>query len=128
MKKEEIKGMIERLEKATEGLARYCHAEDCEDIWDCPLNHEKCSRKIGLDTSIAWEMAERFKYAYEILQRDPPWPRDVIREILLITRFISGVVARHKIGFPKLWEPLCDGWRALVWFYYGLKEEGAWEK
>jgi len=127
MKKEEIKGMVERLEKAAEGLARYCHAEGCEDIWDCPLYHRKCSRKLGLDTAIAWEMATELGYTCDILRKKPPWPRDRIRVSFFIAGTLFRIVYHHSDEFPKLWELVGIGYDVLSWVYNKLEEEGAWE-
>ena len=127
MKKEEIKGMLERLEKATEGLARYCHAEDCEDIWDCPLTHDKCYRKLGLDTAIAWEMATELEYTRDILKEGPPWPRERIKVSFFIASALFRIVHHHPDEFPKLWSLVGIGYDVLSWVYNKLEEEGAWE-
>jgi len=46
------------LEEAVRRIRGYCHVEECEKVNECPTTHVECKKKLGLDTAIAWKVAE----------------------------------------------------------------------
>lgn len=46
-------------QKYIDELHAYCHVKGCPAIHECPESHARCSRKLGLDTAIAWRVAAR---------------------------------------------------------------------
>ena len=46
--------MIDKIKKARNDLLKYCHHSDCNEINECPQWHDKCEKRLGLDTAIAW--------------------------------------------------------------------------
>ena len=46
------------LAKCEYNLRKYCHAPKCKDIYRHPQNHDICRDKWGIDTMIAWKMAD----------------------------------------------------------------------
>ena len=45
------------IEKISE-LKRTCHNDNCQAPLECPLTHMECKKDLGLDTIMAWLLAE----------------------------------------------------------------------
>ena len=49
---------IEALQEVIGKLRKYAHNPDCEAFLQCPNWHQDCKAKLGLDTAIAWDLAD----------------------------------------------------------------------
>jgi len=58
---QELHRAAESLSAAEKRLRRLCHDRFCRGIYTCPLEHEKCAKKLNLGTSIAWHTADMLK-------------------------------------------------------------------
>jgi len=58
---QELHGAAESLSAAEKRLRRLCHDRFCRGIYTCPLDHEKCAKKLDLGTAIAWHAADMLK-------------------------------------------------------------------
>lgn len=54
----EEKELYQEAHKLIEDLKKYCHAPECNNWDNCPLNHKNCLPRLNYDTAIIWELAE----------------------------------------------------------------------
>ncbi len=93
------------LEDLIRQLTKYCHAPGCQYSESCPAKHEECKKRLGLDTSIAWEAANILADLYSL----------VVDEVDLALKMetLCNIVERHQ-EYGKLWRLLAPA-RSLIW-------------
>ena len=85
-------------------LRKYAHAPGCTAYTHCPSSHSNCKENLGLDTSIAWELANELNTVHEYLQiyfRNQPFfstkkIEETISKVEIITSAFSSVLYRHN--------------------------------
>ena len=103
MKEKKIQEVRGDLEKIEEALRRYCHSEGCREIHVCPNFHEECAKRLGLDTSIAWELAGEVRLLAEGIEKDSRWIPLYLRDAARMADICEKVVRRHERSFPELY-------------------------
>ncbi|RLG42601.1 MAG: hypothetical protein DRO05_00560 [Thermoproteota archaeon] len=96
-----IEAIKEELIKQREKLIQYCHDEECDSIYTCPQGHEKCKKKLDLDTAIAW-------VAGHILSSAPYQTPETLRDNFHTLLYLYEVVRLHKDRYPTLTQLLRD--------------------
>ena len=96
-----IEAIKEELIKQREKLIQYCHDEECDSIYLCPQGHEKCKKKLGLDTAIAWVAGHILS---SILYQTSEDLRDNFHTLL----YLYEIVRLHKDQYPVLTQLLRD--------------------
>ncbi len=102
MKKERFREVLDTLEALKEMLIKYCHAEECDNIHDCPASHEECAKKLGLDTAIAWELACDVKGILNWMEANIEWARKHLEWAMPKVSGFARVVEQHALSFPEL--------------------------
>jgi len=95
------KELLDQREK----LLRYCHDETCDDIYTCPWEHEKCEKKLDLDTAIAWITG------YIVFQIFYRASLDDLKDYLRILSYLYEIVRLHQDRYPMLSQLLYDTYR-----------------
>lgn len=49
---------LEELQEVVLKLRKYAHHPNCPDTLRCPAGHPDCKEKLGLDTAMAWDLAD----------------------------------------------------------------------
>jgi len=114
MDDDKIGAILDQMGQAAYELAAYCHAEGCEDVWDCPEHKEECSRKLGPDTAIAWEMAALLYHTCGLLHRGASRDWKAVNYSFHIGSAIYRIAFRLEKEFPKLFELVAAGYELLV--------------
>ena len=99
---------IEDLEFYNIKLRKYCHNKDCSYIYDCPENHKKCKDKLGLNTSIAWIIANKlrgFIVNYKVYDKRKciAIKHKLFKELYISLNTLRIVVSFHARKYPKLY-------------------------
>ena len=97
----------EKLIKQREKLLQYCHDETCNNIYTCPWEHEKCKKKLDLDTAIAWMVG------YMIFQIFYKASLDDLKDYLRTFSYLYEIVRLHQDRYPVLSQLLYDTYRLL---------------
>jgi len=74
----------------TERLFVYAHALDCSEAYSCPEEHIECSKRLGIDTALAWRLAQKV---------DANGPTREVQEFIA---FANSVVLLHREKYPTL--------------------------
>ncbi|RLG42538.1 MAG: hypothetical protein DRO05_00920 [Thermoproteota archaeon] len=91
-----------KLQDQREKLLKYCHDEKCSNIYTCPWEHEKCEKKLGLDTAIAWVAGYVvFQILYKAFLDD-------LKDHFHTLCYLYEVVRLHKDQYPVLFQLLHD--------------------
>ena len=106
---------IESLVAMELKLRRYTHSPQCKAYTECPNKHSICKERLGLDTSMLWELANEVLTLHEYL--DTYFKNSVLvrtKDIRsAITRIETLVVAFDAILHRHGYYPLCDTITAL---------------
>jgi len=96
-----IETIKKKLQDQREKLLKYCHDEECDSIYTCPQGHEKCEKKLDLDTAIAW-------VAGHILSSIPYQTPETLRDNFHTLLYLYEIVRLHKDQYPVLTQLLRD--------------------
>jgi hypothetical protein len=118
------KGIIKEAKDAIYRLRKFCHHEDCRyPVHSCPddeSKHPLCQKKLGLDTAVAWEMADTLQAMLSLagyFDNETPCPnaskkefidllardKDSIMSNLSVTYMLFRVSYRHKFKHEELY-------------------------
>ena len=122
MKKERFREVLDALEALEEMLRKYCHAEECDAIYSCPADCEECAKKLGLDTAIAWQLADRVRVILDCVEVSREQTLLLLEKYVPIVDAFGSVVARHMASFPQL-DDLVDETRTALMELWDLLEE-----
>jgi len=114
MKKERFREVLDALEALEEKLMKYCHVEECDAIYDCPADHEECAKKLGLDTAIAWQLADRVRIILNCVEVSREQTLLLLEKYVPIVYAFGNVVAWHVASFPQLDDLVEETCTALV--------------
>lgn len=92
--------LVEEIVKVEVALQKYAHSARCKFYVECPATHDTCKKRLGLDTSIAWDLAYHISTLYEskkLIQEDL---KTKVGQIDYLTTALSNIVNRH--GYTKL--------------------------
>jgi hypothetical protein len=93
---QEIENTKKEIETVSKALLKYCHHEDCNKWLECPENHYRCKKPLGLDTSIAWKAGNMF-YDFNISSTR----HDLALGFCVLTS-LHDIVAHHALEFSEL--------------------------
>ena len=98
---------IQEVGEVVMRLRKYAHSEACEAYLACPLHHEECKSMLGLDTSIAWELANELNAIHGYLTRyyggsgfDSQHVYKKVEKVSTLADSFGRVLARH--GYTTL--------------------------
>ena len=119
---QELRGVITELRK-------YAHSPDCGDFLKCPTEHQNCKWRLGLDTSIAWELADMASDLLEYIvdskadgTYSAPTAQEAIIRVAKVGSAFDRVLFRH--GYKPLRYEIIKLPTALAQVLKWLKEEG----
>ncbi|RLB06437.1 MAG: hypothetical protein DRG83_00210 [Deltaproteobacteria bacterium] len=121
---EKYEEVCEKLNHLCRAFAMYCHAENCKEIYECPFHKKECRQKLGLDTSLAWEVKSllsyirfslRFQSELEIIKKD-------VRIVWYIISVLQSIIYRHFDEFKGLGYLLNNTVCLLRKFYEDIDE------
>jgi len=100
-----IETIKKKLQDQREKLLQYCHDETCDNIYVCPWEHEKCEKKLDLDTAIAWMVGHIiFQMLYKASLSD-------LKDYLRVLSYLYEIVRLHQDRYPVLSQLLYDTYR-----------------
>jgi len=100
--------IINRLAQIHMSLRAYCHHEKCDHPEECPTYHEKCRKKLGLDTAIAWQAAHQIESCISHVRgrieyrQLPAYYHQAITESYRTLGVLLEIVRLHSKDFTKL--------------------------
>ena len=112
---DKIEPLREELKRLIYELSAYCHDEGCDEVYVCPWHKEACRQKLGLDTSIAWEVCNLLRYVYSLSKSvsDLDTFREKIKTVEQTILSFRFVVIRHSKRFYQLSQLVTDAFYSL---------------
>lgn len=112
----------QRLRITIHSLRRYVHLPTCTEIYSCPNKHPNCQKRLGLDTAIAWELADELAALLDYFMltstfsdsiRD--WLIQKIERTFTKTEAFRSLLQRHAQSYCQLLSELENVEGVLSW-------------
>lgn len=106
MSAEEFHDFIAWLKRIATSFAVMSHSHNCKEPLECPSDHGRCKRRLGLHTAIMWSIAI---YIFNLLATDNIIRLSHLDKIRNLVGFAESVFYLHKrkylgyLSFVSFW-------------------------
>ena len=122
------KNQLQELRGVIADLRKYAHNPACEDFLLCPTSHPNCQGRLGLDTSLAWELADMSSTLLEYIvdsKADGTYSASTAQEEILRVATVASACDRalFRHGYKPLRSEIIKLLSALTQVFRWVREE-----